>query len=232
MKVGLALNALLLTAIGCATTRSPASQTSETMIEKITEVEGGQHRSPARGSAALTSVAHMELYAIDPEDTPGGPGVRFHGHAVLGHATIDDARERKQLADALHRGSWEWVVHPEIYSGCSPVPHHGLSVEHAGITTDYVICFECEDTQTYRSDGRLVPSFQSDGTTARPIFDAALRRHGLPVAEVPPEDGALTEDRTTTRPSAIAGPPRGAAASSLTLATAGASMAQTPCVAN
>lgn len=202
MKTILAMNALLLVAVGCVATRTPARETSEAMEETVKNFEGGaQSRSPARGTVALTLVDRMELYAIDPDSTPGGPGVRYHGHLVLGRTTIDDAAERKRLAEALRGSSWEWVVHPQFYSGCSPVPHHGLSVEHAGVTTDYVICFECDDTAAYRSDGQLIPSFQNDGRKARSIFDAALRRHGLPVAEVPPDDDSSADEESTTRPS-------------------------------
>lgn len=162
-------------------------------------------RSPARGAAALTQVERMELYSLDPDAPPRAGDESFHGYAIRGHATIDDAAERTRLADVLRRSSSEHVngavFDVRVATLCLPVPHHGLRVGHAGVTTDYVICFECSDTRDYRDDGQPIPPFHTDGSVAKRVFDDALRRHGLPVASVSAEGDSPAADRSTTRAS-------------------------------
>lgn len=101
------------------------------------------NRLPSRAETTLRGAERMELFALDP--TPlsmsgGAPDTeKLHGYAITGHASLDDAAQRKQLADLILRG-----IHDSDgrVAACFN-PRHGIRAVRADETLELVICFEC-----------------------------------------------------------------------------------------
>lgn len=132
---------------------------------------------PGAWRAVLESADRLHLLALDPHDRGAtGDATRFHGFAVLGQAEIRDPAERRGLVAAVYRG----INESGPLAACF-IPRHGLRAEQGGRTLDLVICFECGFFQSFGQS----PAFAGGGDSPKlvePVFDAALKRHGLPKA--------------------------------------------------
>lgn len=123
----------------------------------------------------FTEPESFELMSLLPErgeSPPAGAGEDFHGHLVMGRATVSEAREREELLGAFEQGIKE---SDGRVAKCFN-PRHGLRIRKGARTIDVSICFECLQSVIY------------DGSTERRVihtqapeqrFDAALARHGL-----------------------------------------------------
>jgi hypothetical protein len=57
-------------------------------------------------------------------------------------------------------------------------------MDRAGVTTDFVICFECRQVRVWRGDQK-VALFLVNGSP-QPVFDEVLKAVGVPLAPKPP----------------------------------------------
>jgi hypothetical protein len=124
--------------------------------------------------------SRMVLYSLDPPgDHPFDPDAvqteTFHGYDILGRADITDRSEQRALVLALASGAHESdALVPNCFN-----PRHGLHVDQADHSIDFVICFECHQVQAH--------GFQREGffirTWQQPTFDDSLRRHRIPLAQ-------------------------------------------------
>jgi len=73
-------------------------------------------------------------------------GVCYHGWPVLGQITLPNP-----VAQSLRADIAEWVAAPEPDSiAMCFFPRHGVRVEANGHTYDFVVCFECGQTQVFK----------------------------------------------------------------------------------
>jgi len=121
--------------------------------------------------------SRMVLYSLDPvADFETAQAKGFHGHDILGREDITDASEQRALILALASGAHEPDGRP------IPLcfnPRHGLHVDQAGHSIDFVICFECIQVQAYgfKPWKEFIISHWQQST-----FDDSCRRRQLPSA--------------------------------------------------
>lgn len=132
-------------------------------------------RSPLGTSPDPRAEGSMILYSLDGDRYPGEPvppgTTLLHGWSVIKACPIDDRRTREEILHTFEAGV-------EDYQGGIPVdcfrPRHAIRIEHGGVTTDHLICFQCSNWMTW-TDG-LEPSgsgYTSD--TGRRTFDRILQ---------------------------------------------------------
>jgi hypothetical protein len=118
----------------------------------------------------------MELISLDPmERVHGDDSEAFHDWTVLGKTTITNPDIREQLLDALDAGI---AGNNGVAASCF-APRHGVRVRHDGKEFDFVICFQCYQTEWY-VDGMKRPGFLLTALP-QPVFDRVLRDAGVPL---------------------------------------------------
>jgi hypothetical protein len=138
------------------------------------------NRIPEAPHAALKKAERLELFSLEPEGgrkPPPKGKETFRGWVVLGK-TVVKGKARDELVAAFEAG-----VAESIGTGALCFrPRHGIRVQHGGKTFDFVICFECLQTQIYDGKGaRLRGVLHSD--SPQPVFDKVLRDAGVPLAK-------------------------------------------------
>lgn len=134
-------------------------------------------RLPGAASDPLARADQYELLSIDPDRPEQASPDLFHGYQVLGTTTISDPGVRAQLTYALQSGV------KSIFgtrNNCF-TPRHGIRVRSGGITTDILICFECQQARVFIGEQSV-----ADWTTDRspqPTFDRVLHEAGVPFPE-------------------------------------------------
>jgi hypothetical protein len=58
-------------------------------------------------------------------------------------------------------------------------PRHGLSASQGSDRVDFVICFECQQLEVYRSSGSAYPDTSAGIDDVQGAFDRVLADHGL-----------------------------------------------------
>lgn len=129
-------------------------------------------RPPRVATDALEGADRYELLSLDPErqsvQPTSSPSGLFHGRRVLGSVVVTDSATRRRLNDALRGGAKSILSLPAM---CFD-PRHGIRVTRNGRTTDFVICFECEQVQVRVGD-QLVAGWLT-GDSPQPVFDQVL----------------------------------------------------------
>lgn len=116
----------------------------------------------------------MILYALDGDRYPGEPvppgTTLLHGWSVIKACPIDDRRTREEILDAFEAGVAD-------HQGGIPVdcfrPRHAIRIEHGGVTTDHLICFQCSNWMTWTDDEQAGGGDTSD--TGRRTLDRILQ---------------------------------------------------------
>jgi hypothetical protein len=133
---------------------------------------------------ALTNADQYELLSLQPYmgtmTSPDAP--RFYDHEIIGRTQVIDTAVRAKLNEALQRGVRE-MTDPNKVRACFN-PRHGIRVTRAGITTDFVICFECRQIEVWRG-GTVIAAFPTS-SSPQPVFDEVLERAGVPLAPKEP----------------------------------------------
>jgi len=129
---------------------------------------------------ALSDADQYEVFSLDPylasySQWPS-PVQFFHGRAVLGELKVPDSATRQKLNVALRSG----VSGSDGRMMACFNPRHVIRVTHAGVMTDYVICFECLQIQVWRNDKMVAHILTSD--SPGPVFDDILQKAGVPLA--------------------------------------------------
>lgn len=138
------------------------------------------HAMPRAAMRALTTADQYELLSLQPYistmTSPDAP--RFYEHEIIGRTLVSDPAVRAKLNDALQRGVRE-MTDPNKVRACFN-PRHGIRVMRAGVTTDFVICFECRQVQVWRGGTEI--AWFSTSASPRPVFDGVLQRARVPLA--------------------------------------------------
>ncbi len=126
--------------------------------------------------ALLAPNARMTLYSLHPylrDDSASPDTDRLHGYRILGRAEITDRAEQRSLLNALADGVRK---NRGVVAMCFN-PRHALRIEGGFAPIDLVICFECLQIYPhgFNGDKGIVTS-----EAPEPVFDAALKNHGLP----------------------------------------------------
>jgi hypothetical protein len=127
---------------------------------------------PWASMRALTEADEYELMSIDPQWSES----ERHHHRILGSVSIADLTIRQKLNAALQAGARE-------SNGTAMAcfnPRHSIRVTHAGITTEFLICFECRQVQVWRN-GKIIASFLTS-PSPEPVFDDVLQKANVPLA--------------------------------------------------
>jgi hypothetical protein len=125
---------------------------------------------------ALANADRFELLSLNPDLSKPD----YYGHEVLGQTTITDAATRERLNEAFQSGV---RANDGRMMACFN-PRHGIRVTHAGVTTDFVICFECRQVQVWRGNQKIAFFLVSD--SPQPVFDDVLKSAGVPLAPKEP----------------------------------------------
>ena len=139
-------------------------------------------RLPKEAKAILDGAEKMELYSLDPA---GGPLKKdaakngFHGWKVLGKTQLKEAKTRKSVMTAIHKGI------PENFgaAGCFH-PRHGIRATLKDKTVDLVICFECGSMTVY--NGEKVNVVYTSASP-QPVLDKVLTAAKVPLPKAKDE---------------------------------------------
>jgi hypothetical protein len=139
----------------------------------------GPHKVPEAAKVILDKAETFELISLDPVKPDKKPKEDFHGWKVLGKTRVADAAARKKLVAAFEKGVNEYKGGP---AKCF-MPRHGIRVSHAGKTADFVICFECYQTQV-TVNGKREPTFLVSRSPTG-AFNSALKKAGVLLPKQP-----------------------------------------------
>jgi hypothetical protein len=132
-----------------------------------------------QGWQILRKTGEFNEAETEEKMTPDLDREPYKAQAVLGYSEIVDQEEQRALMTALARGArhgWN--------SALCHNPRHGLYVETGTTTIDFSICFECQNVYLLGSKekmGRFAKMDSFSITHAPAVFDAALKRHGIPL---------------------------------------------------
>jgi hypothetical protein len=143
------------------------------------------HGMPRVAMRALTNADQYELLSLQPRASGimgSGDAPMFCGQQLLGRIGVTDPAVRLKLNDALQRGVRE-ISDPNQVKACFN-PRHGIRVTRSGVTTNFVICFECRQVQVWRG-GTEIASFLTSASP-QPVFDEVLQRAGVSLAAKEP----------------------------------------------
>jgi hypothetical protein len=133
------------------------------------------HGMPLVAARALADADQYEVLSLQPLRSYSGQP-RFYGHKILGQMTVTDPATRQRLNAALQSG----VRESDGRMMACFNPRHGIRLTRAGVTTDFVICFECRQIQVWR-DGKVIASFLTSASP-QPVFDEVLQKANVPLA--------------------------------------------------
>lgn len=127
---------------------------------------------PTQAWEALTNADQYELLSIVPGHSESG----IHGHEILGSVRITDPAVRRRLNYALQFGCRASIgAHFMCFD-----PRHAIRVTHDGVTTEILICFECNLVELWRGNQKI--AFFTTVNFPQPVFDAALKNAGVTLA--------------------------------------------------
>ena len=134
---------------------------------------------PSAPLAALQSGETFELFSINPDNTRvNDDAPQLQGYEIRGRTTITDPATRTRLIEALRTAARQ--SDGSAYACFDP--RHAIRVTHAGVTTDFLICFECRQVEVF--NGAASPSWFRIDNSAQPTFDAVLKSaNALPPAQ-------------------------------------------------
>jgi hypothetical protein len=125
---------------------------------------------------ALNDADRYELLSLNPLLSKPD----YYGHEILGRTVIHDAATRERLNEAFQSG----VRASDGGMMACFNPRHGIRVTHKGVSTDFVICFECRQVQVWRGGRKIAFFLVSD--SPQPVFDDVLKSAGVPLAPKEP----------------------------------------------
>jgi hypothetical protein len=125
---------------------------------------------------ALNNADRYELLSLHPYLSEP----EYYGHEILGQTVVADVTMRDRLNEALQAG----VRGSEGRVKSCFNPRHGIRVTHDGVTTDFVICFECRQVQVWRGNQQIAFFLVSD--SPQTVFDEVLKSAGVPLAPKEP----------------------------------------------
>ena len=114
----------------------------------------------------------VTLYRLDGDRYPGDPisegAILMHGWPILQTCPIAQADTRAVLLSALDEGIANGGGVPvDCYN-----PRHALRLESKGVTTDFMICFQCRNYYVWMGDKQTGGGQIS--TTPRSTFNEVL----------------------------------------------------------
>jgi hypothetical protein len=137
------------------------------------------HGMPLSEWRRLTDADQYELLSLQP--TRLGPKLPdYCGMVILGRMPIPDAATRDRLNWALQSGARQ--SDGSVYSCFNP--RHAIRVTQAGVTTEFLICFECRQVEV-RRDGKEVGDFPIS-SSRQAVFDDVLNEARIPLASKEP----------------------------------------------
>jgi hypothetical protein len=121
---------------------------------------------PPAAEDGLEHADVFEVLALDPVPSEEVPANAFHGHTVLGRATVTDAALRTRIVRTIERGAGHGTR-----SKCFN-PRHGVHTMHGSKMVDLMICYECGEIDVY--DGTESQLSTSDvGAEVETLFKEA-----------------------------------------------------------
>jgi hypothetical protein len=133
---------------------------------------------PVELRETLEKGERFELLSIRPARVERTEGAfNFHGWEVIGRTWVRDAALRKKLVAAYKAGVEE---NQGIGASCFR-PRHGIRVTHKGRVTDFIVCFECYQTQVYVDDRPQKAVLVTRSPEA--VFNQSLKDAKLPLSD-------------------------------------------------
>ena len=133
---------------------------------------------PAELRETLEKGDRFELLSIRPARVERSEGAfNFHGWEVIGRTWVRDAALRKKLVAAFRAG----VEENQGFGAACFRPRHGIRVTQKGRVTDFIICFECYQTQVYVDDRPLKAVLVTRSPEG--VFNESLKEAKLPLSD-------------------------------------------------
>ena len=127
---------------------------------------------------ALEKGERFELLSLRPARVERTEGAfNFHGWEVIGRTWVRDAALRKKIVASYKAG----VEENQGFGGSCFRPRHGIRVTEKGRVTDFIICFECYQTQVYVDDRPLKALLVTRSPEA--VFNQSLKDAKLPLSD-------------------------------------------------
>jgi hypothetical protein len=121
-----------------------------------------------RGQTTLETSAEITLYALKPQSVPLTSRVEaFHGYPILDRVVLR-GEEKAKLLGKLYTSIAEDAEPARCF-----IPRHGIRAVKGDRSVDLVICFECQQVDSY-VDGNRGGSTISK--SSQPYFDEVMKR--------------------------------------------------------
>ncbi len=138
-------------------------------------------KTSTRDFPAIASPDQLTLYSIDGNIHPGTGsatpgGNSFRGYPVLGKIEFNKSADADSIVNAVN----ESMRKSDGTVAMCFIPRHGLRVVRGGVTTDYVICFQCLHLQIH-SEGSEIKSVPLT-KDAQELLNRHLGQKGIPIA--------------------------------------------------
>lgn len=116
------------------------------------------------------------FHQIDGDSYPGDPvpegAVMMYHWPILKSCSIESTEQRREMFKALDDGIAEaGRSSSDLMPDCFN-PRHAIRVDHEGVQTDWLICFQCRNYEI-REDGRVVGG-GALSNTPRKLFNEIL----------------------------------------------------------
>ena len=133
-------------------------------------------REPPPG---LTAPEELILYSIDGRDFDPGQEPKteekFHNYPVLGKVEITDGGKRAEIAAALKDG----MARTDVSRAACFWPRHAIRTVEGGRTTDFVVCFECNQLAVHNGTTRVVKTISREPLS---VLNKHLTEANVPLA--------------------------------------------------
>lgn len=156
------------------------------LICVVAPAHAEQYRLP-RVLLEIAAIEKMELYSLSPPvmdeaaselklKHPDKP--KFHEWSILGHTTVNDATEIKEIMTAVHSAIHE--SQGKLVNCFLPAHAVRLFLRDKSVY-DVAICFHCRRVEIYKQDGKEPLDSVLIGETRLAQFDGFLQKYHLPL---------------------------------------------------
>lgn len=107
-------------------------------------------------------------------EAAGTPPETFHDYPILGRAKVPTSQDKQELMTALARS----IREAQNVTYLCFNPRHGIVATQGDRRVEYLICFECETTESFRNGSEVPGSFKVTSSASN-AFNAFLDRHRI-----------------------------------------------------
>ncbi|MEO0476159.1 MAG: hypothetical protein AAF085_09360 [Planctomycetota bacterium] len=120
----------------------------------------------------------IESFDVATADSDSDPPELFYNYPILGQVELTGTAAANELSGIVEK---RVASEQGLIAGCF-IPRHGLRVIRDGVTSDYVICFQCTNFEWYEGGSGKRIGQQSISSKYLAVFTKPLADAGIELA--------------------------------------------------